>query len=158
MFTINAKQAVKWPNLSLVKGANDFLTRDAIPVELWPKLARFRQLGILAFELELGKDGRPVGEADKLVLEQLTERQLYDLSKDELAELAEANKVEVVAADAAVGVKKADLVRELVAKLPKPPEPETPAVTVDPTGAGKAVARNRRGGGEPPPASPVSVG
>lgn len=130
MFKITSTQPINWSwaRFALVKGENTFPSRQSVPAELWPKLRRFRELKLLDFESEFDKDGKLVAhESDAVMLEQLTALDLYAMNKDELAKLAEANKVDVKASDATVGVKKKDLLDALVAKLPKPPEPEKPA-------------------------------
>jgi len=157
MFKITSKQPISWDwaSFALVKGENEFPSRQSVPTELWPKLKRFRDVGILEFESEFDKDGKlREHDSDNVVLAQLTERQLYAMSKDELAELAKANGVDVKASDESVGIKKRDLLEALVSKLPKPPEPEEPAKAGPPAVAGKGKA----GKGGQQPAGPVTIG
>jgi len=111
MFVIKATQAITWPNLALRKGENGFASRKAIPAELWPKLKRFRDLKVIAFEGEAAPGGPELPK-----LEELTERQVYNLNKEQLLELAKANDIEGLDE----GSKKKELVDALVAKLPKP--------------------------------------
>lgn len=118
MFKITSTRPVTWPGFALLKGDNVFPSRKSVPAELWPKLARFRDLDILAFDLEFDKDGKPVGD-DSIKLDELTELQLFQMGKAELADLAKANGV-TLGDDA----KKAQLLEALVAKLPKRPAPE----------------------------------
>lgn len=144
MFNITCARPIEWPNFSLRKGENVFTTRKAVPSNLWPKLDRFRALGIVDFEgkAEAGGDDLPK-------LEELSQKQLYALKKDELVELAKGAGV-LVAEDAS----KAVLIGELEKKLSPgaiaapPPEDEKPAVTADPssTSGEKVVVSNRRGG------------
>jgi hypothetical protein len=114
MFTITATRDITWPHFALVKGKNDFLTRKEIPAELWPKLGRFRQLKLVEFEGDA-----EAGKEEPLKVEELTERQIYDLDKVQLAELAKSAGV-LLAADSS---KKA-LIDALVPKA-------KPAMTFD---------------------------
>jgi hypothetical protein len=150
MFKITSKQPIiwSWASFKLVKGENTFPSRASVPTELWPKLERFRTLGLVEFEAEF-KDGKLVAhESDTIVLEQLSEQQLYQMSKADLAELAKANGVDVQAAEGAKEPSKKLLLDALVAKLPKPPAP--PAEE-----AAQAVASTKRGGRKPAADSPV---
>ena len=109
MLKITSTRDITWPALSLVKGENVFPSRKSVPAELWPKLERFRGLGIVAFDD--AKDGD-----DAVKLEELSEVQLFQMSKAELAEIAKANGI-ALADDA----KKNVLLEALVAKLAKTP-------------------------------------
>jgi hypothetical protein len=150
MFKITSTRAITWPDLSLRKGENEFTSRKAVPPLLWPKLERFRELGLLSFE------GEAKAGDDTVKLEELSQRQLYAMSKAELADLAKTAGV----AGLADGTSKATLIGELEKRLSPgaiatapPAEPgEQPGVTVDPTGGEKVVIANRRGRG-PAPAS-----
>lgn len=146
MFKITSKQPINWDRVSfaLAKGDNEFPSKQSVPAELWPKLERFRSLGIVDFEGDAKAGG------DKVVLEQMTERHLYAMSKDELAALAESNKISVTAAEPAVGVKKKDLLEALVAKLPKAPELEKTEAEAPPVAPSKVSKK-------PASAGPVTV-
>ena len=141
MFKITSTRPVTWPDLALVRGDNVFPSRKSVPAELWPKLERFRSLGILAF------DSRAEGEAEGIVLAELSEQQLYQMDKGELSELAKANGI-ALGDDA----KKKDLLDALVAKLPKP----APAPAVASADATPSV---KRGGKRPdaPPSGAVTI-
>ena len=154
MFTIKSKQLMEWPHFAgftLRKGDNTFISRKAVPPELWPKLERFRALELLSFEGEANaKDDPPVK------LEELTEVQLFAMTKADLAELAKASGVNVEG-DSKKALVDAMKVRcKPLPKLDPEPEADKDAVTVDPTGGGKVVISNkpRRG----PAVPPVSVG
>lgn len=120
MFTIKSTQLMEWPalNFTLRKGENALTSRKAVPPELWPKLERFRTLKLLDFEGE----AKPGGEDDHAKLAELTQAQIYAMSKDDLAELAKREGVTV-----ADGAKKKALLDALVAKLAKVPDPAPPA-------------------------------
>lgn len=121
MFKITSTLAITWPELSLQKGENVFTSRKAVPESAWPKLERFRARKLLDFEGEAHAKDAALAK-----LEDVTERQLFDMGKEELLELARANGI--TAADDA---KKKDLLDALVPKckpLPKlEPEPATDA-------------------------------
>jgi hypothetical protein len=116
MFLIKSTQLMEWPGFgfTLRKGDNELLSRKAVPAVLWPKLDRFRKLGLLAFEGEA-----KAGEDKPLVLAELTERQLYAMPKDQLLELARANGI--TAGDDA---KKKELLDQLVPKAKPAPKLE----------------------------------
>lgn len=157
MFKITATRAITWPELSIRKGENVYPSRKSVPAELWPKLARFRQLGLVAFDLKLGKDGMPEGEPDAIKVAELTERQLFDMSKDELAELAKAEGFPVP--EELKDVKKSQLLEALVPKakpLPKLDEPaaEAPAETK----AEEPSKKSGRGGTKPVTSSTTTQG
>jgi hypothetical protein len=125
MFKITSTRAITWPEFSLRKGENVFPSRKAVPVELWKKLDRFRVLKLLDFEgaAEAGKD-----EAVKL--EELSQRQLYAMSKTDLLELAKSSSV-LVAEDGSKAVLIAELEKRLapgaIAAAPAPEE-QRPAI------------------------------
>ncbi len=88
MFTIKSTRDITWPEFALRKGENVLLSRKAVPAELWPKLDRFRSLKLIEFEGEAD-----AGKEEALKLEELTEVQLFDMGKIELAELAKHSGV-----------------------------------------------------------------
>ncbi len=152
MFKITSTRPITWPGLALANGENVFPSRKSVPAELWPKLARFRALGLMSFELEFDKAGQPVGEDAGIVLEELTEQQLFQMSKAELAELAKANGISLPE-----DAKKNVLLEALVAKLPKPVKAgeSSPALADAAPDAGAPKHHGKRGA---PPVSPVTVG
>lgn len=156
MFKITATRAITWPELSIRKGENVYPSRKSVPAELWPKLARFRQLGLVAFDLEFDKAGQPVGD-DKVVLAELTERQLFDMSKDELAELAKAEGFPVP--DDLKDVKKSQLLEALVPKAKPLPKLDEPAAEVPTeTKAEEPSKKAGRGGTKPVTSSTTTQG
>lgn len=110
MFKITSTRPVEWPSFVLRKGVNELASRKAVPVELWPKLARFRDLGILSFDGEA-----KVGPNDGPKLDGLNQAQLYALSKDQLIELAKAEGMTVTDS-----TRKSELLAELEQFLPQP--------------------------------------
>lgn len=148
MFKITATRPINWTwcSFALVKGDNEFTSRAAVPAELWTKLERLRGLGLVSY------DDLAEGEKDGVKLEELKERHLYAMSKDELAELAKANGLSVKASDESVGVKKKDLLDALVAKLPKPTPAEQPA-----TEAAPAAAKGKAKKPDPAPSGTITV-
>ncbi len=104
MFVINSSRGVWLSTLTLIAGPNAFTSRRAIPAELWPRLDHFRKLGLLEFE------GAAEAGSDAPTLSELTERQLYDMPKAELAELARASGVAL-----AVDASKKDAIDALTA-------------------------------------------
>jgi hypothetical protein len=105
MFTITAKQPVNWSWLGfkLKKGDNQFESRDDIKADVWPKLERFRELGILEFEGDVPTAAPTVTPSPQ---------QLLAMNKDQLAELAKS--VGVAVPD---GAFKRDLLQLLGAKF-----------------------------------------
>lgn len=148
MFKITSTQPINWTwaSFALVKGENTFPSRQSVPAELWPKLKRFRDLEILEF------DGEPAAGDDKIVLEELTELHLFQMSKADLAELAKANGLTVAPAEGLDEPSKKLLLDALVAKLPAPPASEDPKVETQAVSKGKAP----KGGQQP--VGPVTVG
>lgn len=109
---------ISWPALVLTKGENVLLSRKQVPPELWPKLDRFRKLGLVQF------DGDANAEKDEPTkLEDLDETRLFNMGKNELAELAKAH------VPVAEGASKHELIKALMAKMASPPVPveERPA-------------------------------
>lgn len=151
MFKITSTQAVNWPSFSLRKGENEFLSRKVVPAELWPKLARFRDLKLLIFE------GNASAEKDEPVkLEELTQRQLYDMGKADLVELAKANGISV-AGDASkatvLGLLEKRLPESAFPKAGTPSAPEATVVAAAPAAPVDAGAGNKRVG-KPAAAAP----
>ncbi len=113
---------ITWPEFVLTKGENVLLSRKQVPPELWPKLDRFRKLGLVQF------DGDANAEKDEPTkLEDLDEARLFNLGQNELAELAKAH------APVAEGASKPELIKALMAQMNQPPVPvgERPASTPD---------------------------
>lgn len=117
MFKITSKQPISWDwaSFSLAQGVNEFPSRVSVPAELWPKLERFRELEVLSFE----------GDAttkDEVTLAELTERHLFDMSTEELSDLAKAN-----GGNLPKEAGKLELIEWLKAKLTNPLESAKPA-------------------------------
>jgi len=108
MFKITSTQVMEWPALqfTILKGNNVFTSRKAVPEKLWPKLDRFRALKLLDFE------GKAEAGKDEIQLEELTEHQLFQMSKPDLVDLAKASSVSIPD-----GASKKTLLEALVAKL-----------------------------------------
>jgi hypothetical protein len=153
MFVIKSTRAITWPELSLRKGENTFPSRKAVPANLWPKLDRFRDLKLLEFE------GNGDTKDEPAKLEELTQRQLFDMNKADLLELAKASGVEYPSLEPS----KKELLDALTPKakpLPKLDKPATegeaaPADLRDDLAVAKVVT-SKRGRGEPTPPVPVS--
>ena len=133
MFKITSTRNVSWPSLQLRKGENEFTTSAEIPAELWPKLSVFRKLGVLEFDLKLDDSGVPAELHAPVKLEELTERHLFAMGKDALAELAKQNGVRVGESD-----EKAELIQALSGKLTRTeqvaPAASKPSKRTDPVG------------------------
>ncbi len=84
MFNITSDRDITWPSFVLSAGPNTFRSRRLVPTEVWPKLARFRELGLVQF------DGGADDRHDDAKFEEFTETQLFAMSRPELAELAAA--------------------------------------------------------------------
>ncbi len=125
---------ISWSNLVLTKGENVLLSRKQVPPELWPKLDRFRKLGLVQFD---GDANALNDEPSKL--SDFDEARLFNMGKNELAELAKAH------VPVAEGASKRDLINALMAKMTPPPGlvEERPAAAPDIT----ANARQVRGRG-----------
>lgn len=89
MFKITSTHALNFPSVQfkIAKGENVFASEKKIPDAAWSRLERMREAKILSFE-RTGKD-------DDAKLEELSEANLYDMSKEELTQLAARSGVTV---------------------------------------------------------------
>jgi hypothetical protein len=89
MFKITSTHALTWTwtnLLKLKKGENTFPSEASIPAGVWPKLERFKTAKIVSFERTAGGDKPPT-------LAELTEADLFNMSKPDLLKLAQASGI-----------------------------------------------------------------